>query len=494
MGLIQTLRSTLREWFGGSPVDTFLYDDDESVRRYTAGGGRRDLSPMDQGRMLSVSRYLYDSHPLAAWMVDQHVALLLGDELGYAIELDAAALGYTPEQAAAVEKRIKVAIDRMWDGPAFSMRYRADELLTSALVDGELLLPIVSRNPTDGLPQFDMADASQIAKVHLRPGSGLLVDRVELKPKTPGEQGAMLRPVAFNPETQRLEGEAFFFRYSYIANQARGRSFLLRVSDWLDVLDQFLYARADRATLMNAMVWHVRLKNATQEQVDAKAADLRKNPPNKPGTVRVTNDLEEWDAKTPDLKAEDATAEVKLLRNYILGSKSKPESWFSDGGDATRTTAGEQNDVAFMALRRDRKMVRALFRTILHYAYDELHAAQPRLFPDRSTGAVKIEPDLPPLDEKDISRLGGVIQNLESALESAIGQRLISRKTARKVFLHMVDRMGVSVDPDDEKRSIEEEQETDALTIAARAQAAAASSAMGQPADTEDDAEDEPAA
>jgi hypothetical protein len=381
MGVIQAIVAKVREWFGSGPADPILYDDE--ARRYTAGGGRRDLSPLDQSRMLVVSRYLYDSHPLAAWMVDQRVALLVGDELGYSIEIDGAALGKTHEETTDLEKAIKRALDRFWDGPVFSVRFRADELLTSAFVDGELLLPIVTRNEIDGLPQFDMADASQIQGVHLKPGSGLLVDAIELKPKDPSATGKRLTPVTFNPASQRLEGDAFFFRYSFIANQARGRSFLLRVSDWLDVHDQFLYARADRATLMNAMVWHVTVKGATPEQVQAKAAELRKDPPNKPGTLRVTNENEVWDPKTPDLKAEDATAESKLLRNYILGSKGMPESWFADGGDTTRTTAGEQNDMALMALRRERKMVRTLFRSMLHYAYDELHAMQPTLYPSR---------------------------------------------------------------------------------------------------------------
>lgn len=485
MGVLQTVKTKVREWLGAAPIDTFLHDDE--TRRYTAGGGRRDLSPLDQSRMLAVSRYLYDAHPLAAWMVDQRVALLVGDELGYSIEIDGDALGLTYEQTADLEKRIKRALDRFWDGPVFSVRFRADELLTSAFVDGELLLPIVTRNAIDGLPQFDMTDASQIHGVHLKAGSGLLVDAVELTPKNPGEPGKRLAPVAFNPESQRLEGDAFFFRYSFIANQARGRSLLLRVSDWLDVHDQFLYARADRATLMNAMVWHVTLKNATPDQVREKAAEIRKDPPSKPGTVRVTNDAEEWSAKTPDLKAEDATAESKLLRNYILGSMSTPESWFADGGDTTRTTAGEQNDIALMALRRERKRVRTLFRTMLHFAYDEIHAAQPGVYPSRMTGAVKIDVDLPPLDEKDISRLGGVVQNLEAALEAAIAQQLISRKTARKVFLHIVDRLGVPVDPDDEKRTIAEEKETDELTQMARANAAAAARIGGEPGAQQDD-------
>lgn len=434
-------------------------DDMTGYRRLTDGSryGPRDLEPLSQEKALKIARWQYDSHAMAGWAIDHRVGLIIGDELGFSVEVNAAHLKLTDEEARALEQRIKARLEAFWDSPVFSIRYRADELFTSFLVDGELLMPLSFSNPIDGLPQLDMADTARIKGLKMAAGSGLVVEGVVLKPPMPGEADPEFDVVRFNPAVQRYEGEAFFFRHSRIANAQRGRPALLRQADWFDIMDQVMFARADKAGLLNAMVWDVTLKGAGQPDIEKKAAEIRKNPPTNPGSVRVHNDAEEWKAVTPDLQAEDASAEMAAFRNFLLGTMGMPESWFGGGGEVTRTTAGEQNDIALMQLRRDRKLVRWIFGTMLHFAYDAVSAKQPTLFPPRAKGGLVIKPDLPPLDEKDISRLGGVVQNVVAALEAAIERKLCSYDTARKVLLHLVDRLGVPVDPDDDKARIDAE-------------------------------------
>lgn len=432
--------------------------DEPGYRRLTDGSryGPRDLEPLSQEKALKIARWQYDAHAMAGWAIDHRVGLIIGDELGFSVEVDHLHLGMDEEKARDLEQRIKRRLEAFWNSPVFSIRFRADELITSLLVDGELLLPIASKNEIDGLPQLDMADTARIERVVPLAGSGLVVDEVVLR-TPPGEPEKRLKVIRYDPQAQRYAGEAFFFRYSRIANALRGRPSLLRQADWFDIADQGMFARADKAAIANAHVLDVTLKNAGQPEVDKKAAELRANPPTNPGTVRVHNDAEEWKFIAPDLQAEDATAEMAFFRNFILGTMGFPESWFGGGGEVTRTTAGEQNDIALMQLRRDRKLVRQIFGTMLHFAYDHLAAAQ-KAFPSRAKGGITIKPDLPPLDEKDISRLGGIVQNVVAALVDGIDKQLISHDTARQVLLHIVDRLGVSVDPDDDKRRIEAEQ------------------------------------
>lgn len=439
---------------GWTATDT---SDEVGYRRLTDGSryGPRDLEPLSQEQALKIARWQYDAHAMAGWAIDHRVGLIIGDELGFSVEVNAAALSLTPEAARELEQRIKTRLDAFWNSPVFSIRYRADELFTSFLVDGEILLPISSTNEVDGLPQLDMADTARIARLEMAEGSGLVVDAVVLK-TPPGEPEQSLSVVRFDPSTQRYRGDALFFRHARIANAQRGRPALLRQADWFDIADQLMFARVDKAALLNAMTWDVTLKNAGQPEVEKKAAEIRKNPPTNPGSVRVHNDAEEWKAITPNLQAEDASAEMGFIQNFILGSMGMPESWFGGGGSTTRTTAGEQNDIALMQLRRDRKLVRWIFGTMLHFAYDHLAASQPGVFPARVRG-ITLVPDLPPLDEKDISRLGGVVQNVEAALEAAVERKLCSHDTARKVFLHIVDRLGVPVDPDDDRTRMETE-------------------------------------
>ncbi len=492
MGWFQQLRRRVGEaLIGGGWSDT-IDAEEVGYRRLTGRSGPRDLDPLSQEQMLKVCRWLYDAHPMAGWIIDHRVGLICGDEVGFSVEVDPEQHG-GEEAAAKIAARIKRRLESAWDSPNFSIRYRADEIFTSFLVDGELCLPVAGENEIDGLPQLDMTNTAEIKAVELLPGSGLVAETVVLKPKTATGEDRRLRIVRLNPETGLLEGECFFFRHSRLANAVRGRSDLIRQADWLDLLDQQMFARADKAIIANSLVFDIALKGAGQPEIDKKREELRRAPLNKPGTHYVHNDQEALQMVTADLHSEDATNEMKHLQNFILGSKSVPESWFGGGGEVTRTTAGEQNDVALMVLRRDRKMVRTILGTILNYAYDRLSSQQPSLYPPRAAG-VLIEPDLPPLDEKDISRLGGVVQNIVAALAQAIVEGLISRQTARATLLHIIDRLGVPVDPDTEKAQIDREAESDELTKMARAQQMAASRLGDPPAEAAPDAEDDEAA
>jgi hypothetical protein len=453
--------------FGSDP------DPDAGDYRRLTSSKLRDLDPLSQAQMLRVCRFLYDGQPLSGWIVDQRVDLLLGDELGFSVEIDAVRLKLSPASKATLEAEIKRTLSRFWEHPVFNFKTRADELLTSLMVDGEICLPLAGANPVDGVPTIDFVDSGLIEKVLPLPGSSIVMDKVQLK-TDPGTPPKTLSIVRFNPKTQRLEGDCFYWRNSRLVNSMRGRSELLRVADWVDALDQFLFARADRAAILNAMIWDVSLEGANDSQVKAKRQEIEKNPPTKPGSIRIHNEKETWNAVVPDLKASDATDEVKLLRNYILGSKSMPESWFSDGGSTTRTTADSQNDVSMMALRAWRRRVKAMFETVLHFAYDQAQAKQGGVFPSRAGGGVAIKVDLPPLTEKDVSRLGGVVQNLAASLEAAVAAEFCSKRTARKVFLNIVDRLGVPVDPDDEEQQIDAEEADREEAAAAKAQDAAA--------------------
>lgn len=479
MGATMGVRDRVGSWFlrvaeslGASGAGTQF--DDEAGYRRLSGRELRDLNPMDRDRMVKLSHFLYDSNPLAQWLIEQPINLILGDELGFSVEVNAKLAKLEPDKAAELEREIKLQLSRFWDHPAFPIRTRADELIVGLKVSGELCLPIASRNEVDGLPVIDYLDSELIADVQAVKGSSITPDLVVPKTKdlTPGTPKKIIR--------QRdgvLEGEVFFWRNSRLPNSMRGRTELHRLADWIDGLDQFLFTRVDRAVLANNVVHDVELTGASEAQVKAKAAEIRKSPPTKPGSIRVHNEREKWKTEVPDLASEDASQEVRLLRSHIFGSKGFPESWFSDGGEVTRTTASEQNDVALMALRRLRKEIKAIFELMLRYAYEQIRAAHGWEF---EASAVKLSIDLPPLAERDISRLGGVIQNLESALELAVDKGFVSKRTAQKVFLHFIDRLGVPVDPDDERGQIEAEADDRAQADTDRQNELAAARLAGQ--------------
>jgi hypothetical protein len=100
-----------------------------------------------------------------------------------------------------------------------------------------------------------------------------------------------------------------------------------------------------------------------------------------------------------------------------------------------------------------------MFNQLLWYAYDNLVEKQEGMgLPKRSEGAVTLTADLSPVRERDMGRAAEAAVKLEPALEAAVAAEMISQKTARKVFLQVIEKIsGTSVDPDDEQKEIQAE-------------------------------------
>jgi hypothetical protein len=167
-----------------------------------------------------------------------------------------------------------------------------------------------------------------------------------------------------------------------------------------------------------------------------------------------------------------------------------PEVWFGEGGNANRSTASEQTDVAYKALGEIQQGFRRIFRTMLWFGYDSIQVRQSRLPFRPDAPWLRIEPELPTVQERDISRAAGALVQLEASLESAVASEFISRQSARETFLGMIGKVSgqeFELDKelariDGEAKEREEEQERQAN---ARARAA-----LGAGEDPDADLED----
>ena len=83
-----------------------------------------------------------------------------------------------------------------------------------------------------------------------------------------------------------------------------------------------------------------------------------------PGTVRVHNEGETWQAISPTLQAQDAGAGARLFRNHALSGLGWPEHWFGGGGDVNRATAAEMGDPAFKTLLARRREWTAILEEV----------------------------------------------------------------------------------------------------------------------------------
>jgi hypothetical protein len=119
---------------------------------------------------------------------------------------------------------------------------------------------------------------------------------------------------------------------------------------------------------------------------------------------------------------------------------------------------------------------------MLWVAYDSAQAKQPAVFPKRTEAPwLTIEPNMPVIQERDMSRLAATVAQLVAGLGQAVDDEFISRQTSRKTVLDVMGQVtGGAYELDVEEALIKSEaQERAKLDAQAAADAARARLAAG---------------
>lgn len=465
-GLWNRTKTWMIEALGGSAIGAMSSAGDQDfgwrpiTERAAGKAFRRDLSPLSQENMLKVAHYLDTGSALAQFLINIPVALAVGRSVGYTLEYDHEELGISREKAEDLAKTARRYLDPWWEHPVHDFKRRAQRYAHTYLVQGEILLVIPKDggvNATTGLPYLDFIDSQLIHDVEGRNGLAttpgrVLVKRVGADP-VPFD---VILPGIAQPDGSD-SGECFFFRHGGRLNSLRGMSDLIAQADWIDLHDQLLFGRVDKAILSNTLVYDLLVKNAVnQKEIDEQVKRFVEAS-QKPGGTFGHNEKVELNVRTADLKEADNANLLRAILLFILGSKGYPEHWFAEGGNTNRATAGEQNDVSYKMLEGLQEELLGIFQTPLHVGYDRL-AERQSIFPPRESGAVTLVPNLPKISERDITKIGTVVAHVESALDAAVVSRRLSRRTAQRVTLTLVEKLtGAQVDPEEETIRIEQE-------------------------------------
>lgn len=398
--------------------------DDYQYRRVgSLKNRRRDLTPVQQDRMLEISWYLWEQNPFAKRLIQLTTDLILGE--GVSVQ--------------AKDERLQEVIDATWNHRINQLKTRLPEFNNALELNGELILP-VETNPITGRPILGFIDPSNVLRVELNPLNNLQVDAVVLRADTGSTtEGQRLKVVQANPETGYLEGEVFYLGINKLPNSSRGRSSLLPLADWLDLYDQYLFAEVERLHLLSSFVWDYTIENATAEEVKAKVNAL---PNPKPGSVFGHNEKEKLEARTPSLNAADRSEAGRMLRTHIAGSAGFPLSYLGEI-DSNRATIDGQNDVMLKTPARKQKEFAAFLETIVLFTVQQATRKNGALFRGADPGFKIVMPEI---QAKDVSRVGQVLAQVVSAMDTAMANKTASRQLAVTVTLALLKHLGVEAD------------------------------------------------
>jgi hypothetical protein len=409
-----------------SPTAGMIDGDDYQFRRLSSGSKfkKRDLTPLQQDRMLEIAWYLFEQNPFARRIITMMTDLVVGEGLGFD----------------AKDPKLLEAGEKVWKHPINKLGDRARELHNALSLNGELILP-VAVNDVTGVPTIGFIDPYQVERVEMRPDNVLVPEYVILK-KNPSDivSPPPIKIIYENPVTGRLEGECFYFGVNKLPNSSRGRSDFLPLADWLDLFDQYMFAEVERVRLLSAFVWDLEVQNATPDML---AQRLNEIGTPQAGSVFAHNENEKMTALSPSLNATDRSETAKLLTTHIVGSMGMPISWFG-WQNANRATIEGQNDMATKTPAARQKEFGSFYNIIVRFGIERQLSANPVLF--RNLASQEYGVTMPEIQSKDISRVGTALAQVTAGLDTSLANRTISRRVATVITLAIAKHLGSGID------------------------------------------------
>ncbi len=427
--------------------------EDAKWRRLT-GNANRELIPTTQDRMIEIAYWLWETNPLAGWLIDITTAFILAEGMPYETKDD----------------EIKEVLDGFWNDPINRMSLFFPKHVSELHIYGELCMPAFTAAQT-GRVRLGYIDPAQISVVMTDPQNvkmqiGLLTKGwigeiagygIEQKPKKykiilPEEADYVLSPEAQQLRSQFTDGECFYFAINNVTNSPRGRSSLLGVSDWLDAYEQYLFDYADRWPLLNTFVWDLLVQGGDTNTIKEQVANFTK----KSGSVYGHNEKVTLTPAAPDIQAAQANDGARLFRNHIIGRFGYPEHWYGGGGDVNRATAAEMDLPAMKMNTQKQNYIKYALEEILGYQVRQARRASYL----RSDGQFSVI--TPQMQAKDITKYSTAVSQVATALVSAEMQGWIDKNTSQKIFSTIMGFIGVEIDLEEVRKAVKEEKSKDA--------------------------------
>ncbi|MCP5018900.1 MAG: hypothetical protein GY938_27030 [Ketobacter sp.] len=384
------------------------------------------------------------------------------------------------------DEALQTIIDDYWI--ANEMDKQVSNFALQLFLLGEQCFPTFVKSDSDGSVEIGYIDPQQIKRVVTHPENALRRMAVILKPATNADEwvddtGERIYRIvqtdndviidsvvvpAKHPnklvthyqatletwETAMLKahglteysGDVFFTPHNALSNQARGYSDLTAVADWIDQCEETLFALADREQFAGYFSWFVKLSglDPNSKEFKERVAFLRINPPSK-GSVNITNESEDWELKTADLKQTGSIETFRAILGLILGGLGIPVHWFGFGDDANRATAAVQATPTQKSLEYDQNEFKNMLMFMLTFVRDQAEIAG--TYKPDSTADNSITIVMPEINEQDTAAIVNLLNPLATALMVAIDEKWMSQEKAMQLWAKLVNELGVELDP-----------------------------------------------
>lgn len=223
---------------------------------------------------------------------------------------------------------------------------------------------------------------------------------------------------------------------------------LVHNCDWIDGHDQFLFARLERAFLLNTFIWDITCEGMNKGELTEFAKGLTMP---KSGSIRAHNEKITWKSETPKLESSDASEEARMFKQQILGGAGYPEHWFGEGSRSNRAVALETSLPTLKKLKSRQKTVKNFIKHIINFVIDQAIIHKRVGFNKDMDRSFKIIPS--PIVSRDNKGLMESVGNFVDGLSRAVDKKWISDKDAKRTFNTVLSQMGTDIESRDQEVS-----------------------------------------
>lgn len=386
-------------------------------------------------RVLSSCHSAYQRNPLANSIVQYTTDFVVGDGFNLSVK------------HSDVER---VLLDFIND-PDNDLREYERQAVVDLQVDGELFIRFFEdEGKTVAAPQRPWeVYYIRTQRGFFRRAELYIMQRYETEGDAPGGETRTVREEIPADEIQHVA----INRHAY---ELRGRPELYRLLPWLRADKEWLEDRARQNKWRNALLWHVRVRNAGSAALAAVMNRWRRPP--SPGSAYVSTDAEEVSAVTNNSGAADAGHDGRSIRLMSVLGARLPEYFFGDGSNANLATATRQELPALTKFETFQRIMvtqvwMPMFRRVIQNAVDA--GDLPEIVPVQNSLGENI-PNIDPvrtIDAFDVSYepvTNDDMAALSAMLFGALDRGIVSVETVQ-------ERLGF--DPHVERKQLAEEQQ-----------------------------------
>jgi hypothetical protein len=365
---------TLKNWFAErfSPISVRIADE----------SGWSSLSSQPNDRPLHEIQELYRSaleatrkNPMAKAIVDITTDFVLGD----GILLSSPVSSY------------RDFIDRFWNHPLNRVDQRLQSMSDELSRAGDLFVALFL-NEQDGMSYMRFVTKEEIVEIETAENDWETEIAYHQRIDSAGETKVWLSPS--HPEARESEVIMLHYAVNRPIGAGYGEGDLDTVIPWLLRYSRMLEDRVRLNWAIRSFLWFVTVPT---HLVEAKQSQYARPP--EAGSIVVKDDGEDWEVKSPNLRAADARHDLQAVR-HMIDAVGYPPHWRGEPGDANLATANAMQLRPERHLRRRQNHLVFVLQDLIYHSYKRAHAA----------GKTRAKPSNVPYDElytvrtTDISR------------------------------------------------------------------------------------------